>query len=246
MAAPLVRVVAAVERLTETTPIPVSIIIPVFNEGPRLTDSLEKLFQNLPDDTTIEVIVSDGGSTDDTVKIAQQFPCRLVSGLSGRATQMNSASLVAQGKQLLFLHADSELPKQWFKEVTSAEDWGFFPVKLDGRHRLLRIIETAINFRSRYSQVASGDQGLFFQKSFFEDLQGYPEILIMEDIAITKLSRRRSRPFIAKKPMITSSRRWEKNGILKTVLLMWGLRFAYWVGINPNRLHRYYYPHQYH
>lgn len=226
--------------------ISVSIIIPVVNEGSQLTASLQRLFQNLPDDAAIEVIISDGGSTDDTIEIAKQFPCRVVSGKKGRAAQMNSASRKAKGKQLLFLHADSELPEQWFSEVSSSGDWGFFPVKLDGRHWLLRIIESAMNFRSRYSQVATGDQGLFFQKSFYDELQGYPEILIMEDIAISKLSRRRSRPFIASKPMITSSRRWEKNGIIKTVLLMWGIRFAYWVGINPDRLHRYYYPHLYH
>lgn len=229
----------------KTHGISVSIVIPVYNESPRLKQSLQKLFQLLPAEPVVEVIVCDGGSTDNTIEIAQQFPCLVVCSENGRAAQMNTASQEANGKQLLFLHADSELPEQWYSEVTRFGDWGFFPIRLDGRHWLLRIIENAINLRSRISKLATGDQGLCFRKSFFDDLQGYPEIMIMEDIAITRLARRKSRPVIAKKTIITSSRRWEKYGIIKTVLLMWKLRFAYWIGISPNRLHRIYYPQQY-
>ena len=223
----------------------VSIVIPVYNESSKLNHTLQRLFQNLSSDSAVEVIVCDGGSTDDTIAIAQLFPCLVISSKNGRAAQMNTASREANGNMLLFLHADSELPAQWYSDVTGFGDWGFFPVRLNGSHWLLRIIESAMNLRSRISKVATGDQGLFFRKSFFDGLQGYPEILIMEDIAITRLARRKSRPFIAKNPVITSSRRWEKYGIIKTVFLMWGLRFAYWVGIDPNRLHRIYYPQQY-
>lgn len=232
------------ERLPEAKDISVSvsIIIPVYNESAGLNQSLQRLFQSLPAEPAAEVIVCDGGSTDNTIEIAQQFDCRVVSSKNGRAAQMNLGSREANGKLLLFLHADSELPDQWYSEVTAITEWGFFPIKLDGTHWLLRIIEGAINFRSRISKVATGDQGLCFQKPFFEKLHGYPDILIMEDIAITKLARRISRPFIANKPVLTSSRRWEKYGVIKTVLLMWALRLAYWIGISPNRLHRIYYP----
>lgn len=229
------------ERLTES----VSIIIPVYNESSRLGYTLDRLFQVLPDKPAIEVIVCDGGSTDNTIEIAQQFPCRVISSKSGRAVQMNTARREAKGDLLLFLHADSQLPVQWYDELIRMNHWGFFPIRLDGAHWLLRIIETAINLRSRISQVATGDQCLCFGKSFFDSLPGYPDILIMEDIAISKLARRLSRPFIATRPVLTSSRRWDKNGIIKTVLLMWGLRFGYWVGISPERLHRIYYPHRY-
>lgn len=239
------KVVAAVERLTEAGGISVSIVIPVYNESSRLGYTLHKLFRGLADKPAIEVIVCDGGSTDNTTEIARQFPCRVISSKNGRAAQMNTASHEANGDLLLFLHADSELPEQWYNEVIRMSDWGFFPIRLDGTHWLLRIIETAINLRSTISKVATGDQGLCFRKSFFDSLSGYPDILIMEDIAITKLARRKSRPFIAKRPVLTSSRRWDKNGIIKTVLLMWALRFGYWVGISPERLHRIYYPQQY-
>ncbi len=232
-------------RLAEAVGISVSVIIPVFNENSRLYNTLHRLFQSLADKPAIEIIVCDGGSTDSTIAIAQQFQCRVISSKNGRAVQMNAASREAKGERLLFLHADSELPEHWYNEVTGMGDWGFFPLRLDGAHWLLRVIETAINLRSSISRVATGDQGLWFSKSFFDALAGYPDILIMEDIAITKLARRKSRPVIAKKPMLTSSRRWEQNGIIKTVLLMWGLRLAYWVGINPERLHRIYYPRHY-
>ena len=240
MAARRDRVVAVVEHLPEFSAKSVSIIIPVYNEASQLDASLNNLFEGIPGNAEVEVILSDGGSTDNTLAIAKQYPCRVVDSKTGRARQMNAACHHANGDYLLFLHADSTLPNNWLKQVQASQKWGFFPVKLSGRHWLLRVIENAINFRSRISKVATGDQGLFFSQSFFHHLDGFPDIPIMEDVAISKLARKLSKPTIGRYPVTTSSRRWEQNGIIKTIFLMWGLRFAYWLGISPDRLHRIY------
>ena len=233
------RAVAAGELLPESGGKSVSIIIPVYNEASQLDKNLKKLFDGL-EISEVEVILSDGGSTDNSLLIANKYPCKILSGDTGRARQMNAAYRQARGNFLLFLHADSILPDDWIKQIEIAKDWGFFPVKLSGRHWLLRVVESAINLRSRVSKVATGDQGLYFKKSFFRFLNGYPDIPIMEDIAISKLAREISNPSIGRNPIVTSSRRWEKKGIVKTIIIMWILRFAYWLGINPNRLHRIY------
>lgn len=240
MAARRDRVVAVEERLPETTSRSVSIIIPAYNEAPQLEESLKKLFEDLPENSGIEVILSDGGSTDNTLAIARKYPCKILNSDIGRSRQMNSACRHANGEFLLFLHADSSLPDNWLNQIQSSPKWGFFPVKLSGKHWLLRVIERAINLRSRISRVATGDQGLYFSRSFFQALEGFPDIPIMEDIAISKRARKFSDPSIGQNPVVTSSRRWEQNGIIKTVLLMWGLRFGYWLGISPDRLYRIY------
>lgn len=233
-----------VARSASPAGITVSVIIPVYNEASHLQQSLQRLYASFNHLDLVEVIICDGGSTDNSVQIARQFPCQIISSDPGRAQQMNTASQLARGYWLLFLHADSSLPARWVEQLDDHHRWGFFPVKLSGQHWLFRIIETAINIRSRFSRIATGDQALFFQHRFFSSLQGFPLIPIMEDIAITKKAGQTNRPRIAINPVITSSRRWETNGIVKTVTLMWGLRLAYWLGVDPTRLHQIYYPRQ--
>ncbi len=240
MAVRQARVAAVGARLVEASKKSVSIIIPTLNEAAHLNQTLETLFKNI-DQSKVEIIVADGGSHDSTIAIAETFPCQITSSESGRARQMNQAQLLANGQWLLFLHADSGLPGNWLTEIEGTRAWGFFPVKLSGRHWFFRIIEFAMCRRSAITHIATGDQGLFFKKSFFDQLTGFPNIPIMEDIAISKEARRLSKPEIASMPIMTSSRRWDKNGIGKTVLLMWWMRLAYWLGTNPERLHRLYY-----
>lgn len=238
------RAVAVVEHLSESNGISVSIIIPILNESSQLGQTLEKLFQSFKGDPGIEVILGDGGSDDNSLEIAKCYPCRIIISKPGRARQMNAASRAARGDWLLFLHADSLLPEDWPKQLQQSEKWGFFPIKLNGGHWLLRVIERSMNLRSRLSKVATGDQALYFRKSFFNQLGGFPDIPIMEDVAISKYARRKSTPRVANCPVMTSSRRWRRNGFVKTVFLMWSLRLAYFMGVDPDRLHRIYYPNQ--
>ena len=155
---------------------------------------------------------------------------------------MNAASKTAQGQFLLFLHADSSLPEDFNRFIEADAKWGFYRLRLSDDAFIYRIIETAINLRTRFSHVAGGDQGLYFKRHFFESLNAYPKIPLMEDIAICKTARRLAKPFVIRSAISSSNRRWRDNGIVKTVLLMWSLRLAYWLGVDPHRLHRLYYP----
>ncbi len=220
----------------------VSIIIPVLNEADCLEQTLTSLFSRPWVNDHCEVIVSDGGSHDGSLEIVRQHPCKLVHSDSGRARQMNTASHSARGRVLLFLHADSSLPDNFGDEIVGTEYWGFFRLRLSGDAAAYRVIETAINLRTRASKVAGGDQALFFNRRFFETLGRYPEIPLMEDIAISKKARVRATPLVIQPAITSSSRRWQERGIVKTVLLMWSLRLAFWLGVDPARLHRIYYP----
>ena len=219
-----------------------SVIIPTLNEATTITPALQQLLQSIDQSKSVEIIICDGGSRDDTLQQAQQFPLTLISSPPGRAQQMNTGARMAHGEWLLFLHIDTRLPPHWNAAIESCtRPWGRFDLRLSGKHWLFRIIEKAINLRSRMTSVATGDQVLFFRRDFFQQLGGFAEIPLMEDIAISKRARQLASPACLSQQVITSSRRWEQNGILKTVLLMWSLRFAYWAGIKPERLHRLYY-----
>ena len=240
MAALLARVAVAAELLPDSPQL--SIIIPVLNEAECLDQGLSRLFAMQWVTDHAEVIISDGGSNDDSLEIASQYPCSIVRSKAGRAAQMNAASKTAQGQFLLFLHADSCLPEDFNRFIEADAKWGFYRLRLSDDAFIYRIIETAINLRTRFSHVAGGDQGLYFKRHFFESLNAYPKIPLMEDIAICKTARRLAKPFVIRSAISSSNRRWRDNGIVKTVLLMWSLRLAYWLGVDPHRLHRLYYP----
>ncbi len=219
-----------------------SIIIPVLDEAARLDHALGELIDGIERLSDCEIIVCDGGSRDDTRRIARRHPVQLIEAPRGRARQMNAGAERALGEWLLFLHADTRLPADWMAAVEQAgQPWGRFDVRLSGSDPLLRLVETSMNLRSRLTGIATGDQALFFRRQFFQRIGGYPSIPLMEDIAISKTARAEAVPACLRQRVVTSSRRWEKQGILRTILLMWRLRLAYWLGANPERLHRIYY-----
>lgn len=222
-----------------------SIILPVLNEAASLAAQLAEL-QSLRADG-VELVVVDGGSSDGSAALPAALVDALLEAPRGRAVQMNAGAGASKGAVLLFLHADTTLPPSADRLVRRAlEDgalWGRFDVRIDGAHPLLRIVERMMNWRSRRTGVATGDQAIFVRRDVFEAIGGYPEIPLMEDIALSKRLRRIAAPACLAEQVTTSGRRWEKHGVLRTILLMWRLRAEYFLGADPQRLAvRYGYP----
>ena len=222
-----------------------SIIIPVLNEAgqtTRLLGALQPLRQK-----GHELIIVDGGSSDGTPEKAKGLADRVLLSARGRARQMNAGARVARGEILLFLHADSHLPPEADRLIIQAMEndkgcWGRFDVRLTGKHWLFRVIERMMNWRSCITGIATGDQAIFVSRRLFEQLGGFSDIPLMEDIELSRRLKNVSRPHCLHTPLRTSSRRWEEKGIIRTVLLMWSLRLAYFFGISPQRLVAIYYP----
>jgi len=223
----------------------VSVIIPTLDEREHITAALDLLQERRR--AGHEVIVVDGGSDDGTCEVASGKADRILNSPRGRAIQMNAGAREAHGGILLFLHADTLVPDVSFRVFleefpSSGRVWGRFDVRLSGSHRMLRVVENMMNIRSRLSGIATGDHGIFVRRETFEKVGGYPEIPLMEDVAISRRLKRQSRPFFPRGHVVTSSRRWEENGIRKTILLMWRLRLAYALGADPADLARSYHP----
>jgi rSAM/selenodomain-associated transferase 2 len=225
----------------------ISIIIPVLNEKNMLAACGERL-QPLRRHGC-ELIIVDGGSSDGSSRIAEQCADRMLVVPKGRAVQMNAGARVAGGDIFWFLHVDSWVPVGAETAIRQAltpagHCWGCFDIALSGAHPLLRIVETSMNVRSRLTGIATGDQGIFVRREVFGAVAGYPEIALMEDIALSRVLRQVARPVRLSQRIVTSSRRWEEHGILKTIVLMWRLRWAYYWGADPQRLARIYYREQ--
>ena len=225
-------------------PIRLSIIIPILNEGACLDRTLDRLFAASWLDERCEVILCDGGSTDESLAIAARYPCRVEHSPPGRAAQMNHGAVSARGDYLLFLHADTELPADFDPQLLDGASWGYFHLRLDDEARAYRVIESMINWRTGLSRIAGGDQALFFERECFNSLGCFPAIPLMEDLEICRRARKLSAPRMLPHRVTSSSRRWQDNGLVRTVLLMWSLRLAYWLGVSPRRLHQLYYPRQ--
>jgi rSAM/selenodomain-associated transferase 2 len=224
----------------------VSIIIPVLNEAQYISETLAPLQQLRT--AGHEVIIVDGGSHDATLDVSRSYADHVLISRPGRAFQMNAGSDVASGNVLLFLHADTRLPENvinTIENVLSGHEadqafWGRFNVRLSGSARAFRVIERMINIRSCLTSVATGDQAIFISRGLFDRVHGYPEIPLMEDVAISKRLRKYTRSRCLSETVVTSSRRWEQSGVLATVLLMWKLRLYYFFGVSPETLARMY------
>lgn len=218
-----------------------AVIVPVFNEAASIESTLARL-QPLRV-RGARVIVVDGGSTDSTLAIAQPHADQLLQSQRGRAQQMNAgatAAIAGGADVLLFVHADSELPDSADRLIdnalrTSGRAWGRFDVRIDGP-LMLGIVSAMMNLRSRLTGICTGDQAIFVTRSAFEQLSGFAPIALMEDIEFSKRAKRISRPAAIRTRILTSGRRWQKQGVWRTIVLMWRFRAAYFFGADPQRL----------
>ena len=224
----------------------ISIIVPVLNEA----DVIETILRQLQGCRSCghEVIVVDGGSTDATAHIALPLVDRIIHAPTGRACQMQAGADRACGELLWFLHADTRIPGNACHAILDAltpvkQCWGYFEVQFPERNRLLGLIAWMMNRRTRLTKIATGDQGIFVTRSLFRQVAGFRQIPLMEDIALSRSLKRHSQPACITMKLITSSRRWRRDGILRTILLLWSLRVAYFLGTSPATLAKYYKPH---
>jgi len=218
-----------------------SIIIPVLNEALTLPSCLEAL---QPLRQQAEIIIADGGSRDATVTIAEGLADRVVRAPKGRALQMNAGARLAKGNILLFLHADTVLPDNALRlieqHLARGRHWGRFDIRLRGRPVLLKVIAWMMNWRSRLTGIATGDQVIFVTRQAFFGVGGYPEIALMEDIALSQLLKAIGPPLCLREKVTSSGRRWETFGVFRTILLMWSLRLRYFFGADPAELAKLY------
>jgi rSAM/selenodomain-associated transferase 2 len=217
---------------------PASIIVPVLDEAAGIEACLAPLQPMRA--RGVEVIVVDGGSRDATCSLAAPLADRVLEAPRGRARQMNAGAAAARGDVLVFLHADTLLPSGADGLVDAAiangAAWGRFDVRIPGTSALLRLVAWSMNLRSRLSGIATGDQAIFARRDAFEAAGGFPEIPLMEDVALSRHLKRAGRPACLRERVVTSARRWERHGTLRTIFLMWRLRLAYALGADPQTL----------
>jgi rSAM/selenodomain-associated transferase 2 len=216
-----------------------SIVMPVLDEEAGIAAALQSL--SAPRACGAEVIVVDGGSRDNSAALARPLCDRLIAAPRGRAAQMNAGAAAARGEILLFLHADTRLPAEADRLIldglaASESAWGRFDVRIAGRHPLFPLIGATMNLRSRLTGIATGDQAMFVARSAFAAIGGFPDIALMEDIELSRRLKRLGRPLCLRARVTTSGRRWEKHGVVRTILTMWRLRLAFFLGAAPAKL----------
>ena len=220
----------------------VSVIVPVFDEAPTLA-ALAKQVLALQQQGA-QVLLVDGGSADGTVVRAEQMGLPVRQAQRGRALQMNDGAAHSNGELLLFLHADTRLPDSALKLLQAAlrgpHVWGRFDVRIDGRPALLRVVAWLMNWRSRLTGIATGDQAIFMTRAAFDAVGGYPPQPLMEDVEMSTRLKRLGPPACLRQRVVTSGRRWERGGVWRTIFLMWRLRWAYWRGVPASTLARAY------
>jgi rSAM/selenodomain-associated transferase 2 len=221
----------------------ISIIVPVLNEADRIAATLAALAPLRA--RGHEVIVVDGGSSDGTAALARGAADKVASAPRGRASQMNAGAALARGEVLLFLHADTRLPENAEAHIlqglaASGRAWGRFDVRIEGASALLPVIAFLMSLRSRATGIATGDQAIFVRREAFERSGRFPPLELMEDIALSRSLKRVSRPLCLAGKAVTSGRRWERHGVLRTVFIMAWLRLRFFFGAAPASLARFY------
>ncbi|MBE9128566.1 MULTISPECIES: TIGR04283 family arsenosugar biosynthesis glycosyltransferase [unclassified Coleofasciculus] len=219
----------------------ISIIIPTLNEAITLQETLI----HLKDIAGVEIIVADGGSQDETVEIARSLGGRVIVAPAGRASQMNAGAGVATGDIFLFLHADTRLPSNFDILVRQALQYpttivGAFELRIDAQIQGLRLVEKMVNMRSHFLGMPYGDQAIFLKATVFHDISGFPDLPIMEDFELIRRLRRLGKIAIIPAPVLTSGRRWEKLGVVKTTLINQVIIAGYFLGVPPTRLVQWY------
>lgn len=228
----------------------VSVVVPMLDEAAALPALLSHLRRLQADGC--EVLLVDGGSHDGSAAMAQAAGFNVLEAARGRARQMNAGARVATGELLLFLHADTRLPEGAVQQVMQAlaahpdaqaapphgraPVWGRFDVRITGQSPWLRVVARMMNLRSRLTGIATGDQAIFVQRAAFEACGGFPEQPLMEDIELSRRLKRLSRPACLRARATTSGRRWESRGVWRTIVLMWRLRLAYWLGASAESI----------
>jgi rSAM/selenodomain-associated transferase 2 len=220
----------------------ISIIIPVLNEASQIRYCLSRL-QSLRG-LDVELIVVDGGSVDATVECGRPLVDLVLVAPRGRGSQMNCGAGAATGHVLLFLHADTQLPDHALESIrnciSTGFDWGRFDVCIQGSLSGLSMVAFLMNLRSRLTGICTGDQAIFVTRERFNAVGCYPDIPLMEDIALCRGLRRTGRPACLTARVVTSGRRWEQNGVWRTIGKMWWLRLRYFLGADPVDLAREY------
>lgn len=216
----------------------IAVIIPILNEAKVLSALLVQL--NRLHQQGMQVILVDGGSEDGSRERLAASSFQVIDAPRGRALQMNAGAQHTNADILLFLHADTLLPddtaQSMINAISNGYCWGRFDVQITGEHFMLPVIAFMMNWRSRLTKIATGDQALFLTRDIYQQVNGFPTQALMEDIEISKRLKRISRPACLKQKVTTSGRRWQSDGVWKTIFLMWRLRFDYWRGINAEQL----------
>jgi rSAM/selenodomain-associated transferase 2 len=222
-----------------------SIIIPVVHEGERIHDLIESL-NHLDSDKNIEIIIVDGTEEQDTLKAIHSNNAIKISSEKGRAKQMNSGASVARGEVLIFLHADTELPPRALKKIHFLMEQGdrvggAFDLGIKSDKFIFKVIATLSSLRSRLNRIPFGDQAIFIQREFFNTIGGYKEIPLMEDVELMRrIKKSGNRIWIFYDRVMTSPRRWEKEGVVYCTLRNWTLQTLYFLGISPHKLIHFY------
>lgn len=233
------------EKILNTKVVFCSIIIPVLNEAHLINDIIDHL-HSLEGDEVIEIIVIDGDPEGLTLKAILHDDVRQLSSSRGRWIQMNEGAKNAKGNTLIFLHADTQLPLDALRRIATAMKGkryvaGAFDLGIKSERFVFRAIESVASLRSRITRIPFGDQAIFMRKDYFDEIGGYKDIPIMEDVEIMeRIKKRGDKIFIIPQKVHTSSRRWEQDGILCCTLRNWFLQILYLIGISPHRLSKFY------